>query len=251
TGGAYGQDVQFVDIEQLKKILPGNIAVLYIPCSYALDDQGVAALRNFVNKGGTLWADGLTAWKNETGEIRPTIPGGLSDVFGVEASDIYPVKADEPYSVTSQDERAGELWKLPLELKGATVVLRDRDGKPFATRHHFGKGQVLYFESALTLAYFKRNNSVVQQLIVKPALEAQADAPVQLTKGSDKICFRGLSHPSGPMAILTNWGDAETVVVSFSGHYTVVDALTGKSIPVAHAQGRTVATVELQAGAVA
>ena len=242
--------IQFVDIEQLKNTLPGNIAVLYIPYSYAIDDQGVAALRDFVNKGGTLWADGLTAWKNETGEIRPTIPGGLSDVFGVEASDIYPVKADEPYSVTSQNERAGELWKLPLKLKGAEVVLRDREGKPFATRHRLGKGQALYFESALTLAYFKRNHPGVQGLIVKPALEAQADALVQLTKGSDKICFRGLAHPSGPLAILSNWGDAEPVVVSFRGHYTVSEALTGKSIQVAHAQGRTLATVELQAGAV-
>jgi hypothetical protein len=242
--------VQFVDIEQLKKTLPGNIEVLYTPYSYAIDDLGVAALRDFVNKGGRLWADGLTAWKNETGEIRPTIPGGLSDVFGVEASDIYPVKADEPYSITSQNERAGELWKLPLKLKGAEVVLRDREGKPFATRHRFGKGQVLYFESALTLAYFKRNNPVVQRLIVKPALEAQADALVQMKKGSDTVCFRGLAHPSGPVAILTNWGNADTVAVSFRGDYTVVDALTGKPTQVTHERGRTVATVDLPVGAV-
>lgn len=243
--------IQFVDIKQLTNTLSSNIAVLYAPYSYAIDDQGAAALRDFVNKGGTLWADGLAAWKNETGEIRPTIPGGLSDVFGVEASDIYPVKADEPYSITSQNERAGELWKLPLNLKGAEVVLRDRGGKAFATRHHFGKGQALYFESALSLAYFKRNNPAIQGLIVKPALEAQADALVQLAKGSEKVCFRGLAHPSGPIAILSNWGDAETVTVSFRGRYAAIDALTGKSIQVVHAQGRTLATVELPAGAVA
>jgi len=243
--------IQFVDIEQLKRTLPGNIALLYIPDSYAIDDQGVNALRDFVNRGGTLWADGLTAWKNEMGEIRPTIPGGLSDVFGIEASDIYPVKTDEPYSITSQNERAGELWKLPLDLKGAEVVLRDREGKPFATRHRFGKGQALYFESALSLAYFKRHNPAVQRLIVKPALEAQADALVQVAKGSEKVCFRGLAHPSGPIAIISNWGDAEHVVVSFRGHYRVSEALTGKSIQVGYAQGRTLATVELPAGAVA
>ncbi len=242
--------IQFVDIEQLKKTLPANIAVLYIPYSYAIDDPGVAALREFVNKGGTLWADGLTAWKNEYGEIRPTIPGGLSDLFGVEASDIYPVKVDQPYSVTGQNERAGELWRLPLELKGAEVVLRDRGGKPFATRHHFGKGQALYFESALTLAYFKCSNPVVQRLIAKAALDDQSDMPVLLTKGSEKIGFRGLTCPSGLVAILMNWGDAETVIASFRGRYSVVDEITGKSIPVTHAQGRTLATVELAAGAV-
>ena len=243
--------IQFVDIEQLKGTLPANISVLYVPYSYALDDQGVAALRDFVNKGGTLWADGLTAWKNETGEIRPSIPGGLADVFGVEAYDIYPVKANEPYSITGQNEHAGELWKLPLNSEGAEVVLRDREGKPFATRHRLGKGQALYFESALTLAYFKRNHPFVQRLIVQPALDTQVDALVQLAKGSDKICFRGLAHPSGPLAILSNWGDAETAVVIFRGQYTVSEALTGKPIQVTRAQGRTLATVQLPAGAVA
>ena len=241
---------RFVDIDQLKSKGISGYTVLYAPYSYALDDAAVAAVRDFVTKGGTLWADGLTAWKNETGEIRPTIPGGLSDIFGVEASDIYPVKADEPYSVTEQNELAGELYKLPLELKGAEVVLRDKEGKPFATRHPFGKGQAFYFESALTLAYFKRNNPVVQRWIVEPAMAAQAGAQVQLTKGSDKICFRGLVHPSGPVAILSNWGDADTVVVSFRGDYDVAEALTGKPVQVTHEGGKTVATVELPAGAV-
>ena len=242
--------MQFVDIEQLKKGLINGNEVLYIPYSYALDDQAVAALRNFVSQGGTLWADGLTTWKNETGEIRPTIPGGLSDVFGVEASDIFPVKADQPYSVTEQNELAGELWKLPLQLKGAEVVLRDKAGKPFATSHHYGKGQALYFESALTLGYFKRNNPVVQRWIIEPAVKAQADALVQMKEGSDTVCFRGLAHPSGPVAILANWGNPDTVAVSFRGDYSVVEALTGKPVQVTHEAGRTVARVELPVGAV-
>jgi len=249
--------VDFVDIEQLKSGSADGYRVLYAPYSYAIDDQAVAALRNFVSQGGTLWADGLTAWKNETGEIRPVIPGGpggsggLTDVFGVEASDIYPVKADEPYSVTDQNERAGELWKLPLELKGAEVALRDKDGKPFATRHHFGKGQALYFESALTLGYFKRNHPLVQRWIVQPAIEAQSGALVQMKEGMGAICFRGLAHPSGPVAILSNWGDTETVAVSFLGDYEVTEALAERPVHVTHEGNRTVAAMELPGGAVA
>src|SRR5208282_1366430 len=86
---------RFVDIDQLRAGSLSGYDVLYIPNSYALDDQAVEALREFVKNGGTLWADGLTTWKNETGEIRPTIPGGLTDVFGIQASDIYPVKPAE------------------------------------------------------------------------------------------------------------------------------------------------------------
>jgi beta-galactosidase len=242
--------IHFLDIEQLKKGLAGGCDVLYIPYSYAIDNQAVAALRDYVRQGGTLWADGLTAWKNETGEIRPTIPGGLSEVFGVEASDIYPVKVDEPYSVTDLKEQAGELWKLPLQLRGAEVVLRDREGNPFATTHHFGKGQAFYFESALTLGYSKRSHPLVQQWIVAPAIKAQAEALVRMDKGSDKICFRGLAHPSGPVAILSNWGEAETVVVSFRGDYEVAETLMRQPVQVTHERGTTLATVELSAGAV-
>jgi len=242
--------MQFVDLEQLKKGLAKDVKVLYAPYSYALDDQAVTALRDFARQGGTLWADGLTAWKNERGEIRPTIPGGLSDVFGVEASDIYPVKVDEPYSVTAGNEAAGELWKLPLELKGAQVVQSDREGKPFATSHQFGKGQVLYFESALTLAYFKRANPVVQKWIVGPAVEAQSNAPVQMKRGFETVCFRGLTFPSGLAAVLSNWGASGPVTVVFRGQFRVTDVLSGRPVQVTLEHGSTAATVDLPAGTV-
>ena len=242
--------IRFVDIDQLRAGALGNYAVLYIPYSYAMDDQAVAGLREYVRNGGTLWADGLTTWKNETGEIRPTIPGGLTDVFGIQASDIYPVKVDEPYSVTSQNERGGELWKLPLELKGAEVVMRDRQGKPFATKHQFGKGQALYFEAAVALGYFQRNNPVVQQWIIEPAAKVQVNTLVQVKKGSATVGFRGLESRSGAVAILTNWGGTESVTVSFRGNYAVTDALTNAPVEVAHEQGATLATVRLPTGAV-
>ena len=219
--------------------------MLYIPYSYALDDQALAALKMYVSSGGTLWADGLTGWKDETGKIRPTIPGGLTELFGVEASDLYPMQPDHPYSVTAQKEEGGELWKLPLELKGAEVVLRTPDETPFEVKHAFGKGQVFYFESAVTLAYEKRYNPVVQQWIVGPALDGMSGEDVSLREGSREIMFRGMVQPTGLAAVLSNWGEAQTAVVSFRGACTVVDAITGEAVPVTEENGRTLATVHL------
>jgi hypothetical protein len=45
-------------------------------------------------------------------------------------ADVYPVQPGAPYSVTSQNEQGRELWKLPLEVKGAEVVLRDAAMSP-------------------------------------------------------------------------------------------------------------------------
>jgi len=238
--------VDFVHLEELKSGAARRYSVLYLPYSYALDDQAVQALRDYVQNGGTLWADGLPAWKNEYGEMRPRIPGGLGDVFGADASDIDPV--EKPYSVTAANEQGGELWKLPLVMKGGQVLLRDREGKPFAVHHQFGKGQAIYFATALTLAYRRRNNEQVQKWIVQPALAANDGMPMKLEKGSAEISFRALEAPGRAFAVLSNWGQAETVVVSFPGDYAkVVNALSGTAVKPTRTNGKMVVTMPLPA----
>ena len=240
----------FVDLDQLKSGELQKYDVLYAPYSYAMDDAAIAALKTYVRQGGTLWADGLTGWKDATGSIRPTIPGGLMDLFGVEAKDLYPLQPDHPYSVTAENEQGGELWNLPLELKGGEVVLSTPDGKPFEVKHSFGKGHVIYFESAVSLAYDMRFNPVVQQWIVALALADAIGQPVSLTQGSREIMFRGMVHPDGLAAVLSNWGEAQTAVVSFLGDLKVVDTMSGETVPVTQQDGRTLATVNMKAGAV-
>jgi len=239
---------QFVDIDQLKSGAVKQYPILYAPDSYALDDQGVAALKDYVQQGGTLWADGLTTWKKENSQTRPTIPGGLTDLFGVAATDIYSTQAGASYSVTDHDEQGGELWRLPLQLKGADVIMRDKDNNPFAVKHAFGKGQAYYFGSAVTIAYARRSNPIVQQWIVGPALAQQSRMPVQLNAGSDHVIFRGLTGPSNQYAILSNWGATESVTVSFDGIRKVTDALTGSNLPVHSENSRTMVTLPLNTG---
>ena len=239
---------QYVDIDQLKRGEVNKFAVLYAPADYAMDEATIAALKDYVKQGGTLWADGITAWKNERGKIYPTIPGRLTDLFGVEAVEIYPVQPSHPYSVTPDNELGGELWKMPLEVKGAQVILRDGDGYPFAVKNTYGKGQVYYFESAVTLAYLRRGNPIVHQWILEPALTQVAQMPIQLKQGSDHLLFRGLTGASGSTAILTNWGETQTAVVSFSGTHKIKNAVTGEEVPVTTDNGNTLATVTVAAG---
>ena len=238
--------IDFVHVEELRRGAAQRYRVLYLPYSYALDDQAVQAVRHYVQNGGTVWADGLLAWKDEYGELRPRIPGGLGDVFGAEASDLEPV--EKPYSVTTANEQAGELWKVPLQMKGAQVLVRASDGTLFATRHRFGKGEAIYFGSALTLAYRRRNDPQVEKWIVQPALAVCAEAPVKLEQGSGQISFRALEGPGRAFAVLSNWGHGENVVVSFAGDYAQVEnALSGEAVKAAHGKGSTTVTAFLPA----
>ncbi|HUY12918.1 MAG TPA: beta-galactosidase [Terriglobia bacterium] len=239
----------FIDVDDLKSGGAGKYDVLYLPYSYAIDDHAVSALKDFVRNGGTLWADGLLGWKNEYGAIRPSLPGSLSDVFGWETymADVNPV--EEPYSVTGSNEAAGELWKIPLKLHGAEVLVRDGEGQPFATEHAFGKGKAIYYGAAVTLGYFHRGNPKVQEWITSPAVKASSSALVQLLKASDQVGFRPLHHVTGPVAILTNWGLESEIEIRLAGEYTTVaNVLTDAPVKVTRRDQNTYAELIVPAG---
>ncbi len=63
--------------------------------------------------------------------------------------------------------------------------------------------------------------------------------------------FRGMVQPDGLAAVLSNWGDAQKAVVSFLGDEKVVETITGETVPVTREDGRTLAPLEMKAGAVA
>ena len=69
--------VEFINEDDLRRGAASRYAVLYLPYVYALDDEGVAAVRRYVAEGGTVWADGPLAWKDGQGHVRPEILGGL------------------------------------------------------------------------------------------------------------------------------------------------------------------------------
>src|ERR1035437_5585537 len=96
-----------------------------------------------------------------------------------------------------------------------------------------------------------RSNPMVQQWIVAPSVAGESGEDVSLLQGSREILFRGMVQPDGLAVVLTNWGDAQKVVVSFRGDYTVVDTITGETVPVTEEKGCTLATVNMKAGAVA
>ncbi|MGI0135146.1 MAG: beta-galactosidase trimerization domain-containing protein, partial [Candidatus Micrarchaeaceae archaeon] len=239
----------FINIDELKSGKANGYEVLYLPYCYSMDDGVVEALKEFVRNGGTLWADGLVGWKNEYGDIRPSLPGGLSEVFGLETyvADVDPV--EEAYSVTEAAEKGGELWKIPLQLHGAQVVIRDREGRPFATEHAYGKGRAIYYGAAVSLAYFRRDNPQVLEWIVSPALKASSSSLVQLVRASGQVGFRSLHHSSGPLAILTNWDQDSEIQVRFGGQYeTITDLVSNSQVKVTRRGQYTYTELTLRAG---
>jgi hypothetical protein len=92
-----------------------RFSLLILPNLGALSDAQCEALRQHVNRGGSLLATGATSLYNEWGDARPDY--GLADVFGVHAS--------------------GAAVKLPSRREGARRGAADRfapDGHTYLTR---------------------------------------------------------------------------------------------------------------------
>jgi len=185
--------VDFVDVSELESGRALPYEVLYLPYCYALSSKCCAAIREFVRGGGTVWADGLVGWKDEEGVTRKNPPGELSDVFGVTVEDIEPVW--EPFALRDGGEKTGELWRCIV--KGGEVV-----------EHPFGKGRALYYGTALTLGYLRRETAEAGEWIARPALDAAKGGAVQLGANMEKVGLRVLTVNGGYVAVLTNWGGA-------------------------------------------
>lgn len=240
----------FIDVDELKAGRAANYDVLYLPHCYALDASTAAAVRHFVEAGGTVWADGLLGWKDPYGDLAPKAPLEMASLFGFELHDIESM--EQPFSLGGQADQGGELWRVRLTLQGAEVMLRDNTGMPVATSHRFGKGTAYYYATALSLGYFRRPDAEVRRWIVAPAVERNAVLPVETRDASERIVFRGMTAPSQRIAILGNWGPKSTSAVYFHGEFhRVVEILTGSALEPRRQNGSTTVEVSLENGAVA
>ena len=221
--------VDFVDVSELEAGKANEYRVLYLPYCYALSAKSAAAIRAFVQQGGTVWADGLVGWKDEEGATTQLPPGPLSDVFGFTLEDI---QAEwDPFPLVSAEDRAGELWRCLIPMGTAGALLKGADGRPVAVRHAFGKGQAIYYGTALTLAHLRRETPQVTEWIAAPAVAASEQMPVRLTEGPGHVAFRAMRSGDRYAAVLNDWGAAAEVSLRFPASVrSAVDIISGERI---------------------
>jgi beta-galactosidase len=240
--------VDFLDTSELEAGKAAGYKVLYLPYCYALSLKSAGAIREFVRNGGTVWADGLVAWKDEQGTTKQFPPGPLSDVFGFTVEDID--AAWDPFALSDRDDKAGELWRCLIPPGKGKVLLTGADGRPNAVEHSFGHGRAIYYASALTYAYLHRETPQMTEWIAAPAVEASRDLAVRFVQGPDKLSFRALEAQGRSAAVLNNWGAAGRATVHFSETVqSVVELLSGGTPAVRRSAAGVEADIELAAGA--
>lgn len=144
--------------------------LLIVPNHFLLDEEEAAAIRGFVEAGGTVIMTGLSGVADKNGKIYGTPrPGGLTDVFGVRCAgfyrasdawrygeDTYESAKRGKYGETLYVRRGEECFPVSadyyevLELNGAEAYAQF-EGKELCSVsvNHYGRGTAFYTATEL------------------------------------------------------------------------------------------------------
>lgn len=126
--------------------------LVIVSSAYLVDTKIAAALRGYVERGGTVVTTGYSAKVDATGKWFGTpLPGGMTDVFGLRTNAFY--RSEQPLRVRFEGrELSGtDPYYEVLEPSTAKVLARFEntpDKSPAITVNTFGKGQAIYLATA-------------------------------------------------------------------------------------------------------
>jgi beta-galactosidase len=137
-----------VDVINLAHEDLSRYRLIVAPGMYLMDPATSGAIRNYVEKGGTIVMTAYSAKVNEHNQWFGTpVPGGLTDVFGLRTNEFY--NSDRGLTVRLGDQEAkGTIgFYEVLEPSAASVLARFSnlpDTPPAITENRYGKGRAIY-----------------------------------------------------------------------------------------------------------
>ena len=196
--------------------------VVLAPSLYLVSDQGAAALRRYVEGGGTLLVQYFSGVVDARHQVRTGgYPGAFREVLGIRGEEFRPLAAGD--EVELSDGSSGTVWSEALRAEGAQVVASYTTGalagEPAVTRHSFGAGTGWYVSTRL-------DDRAYAALIARVLAEAGAAPEVPGLPGGVEAVRRRAEDGRGWLFLL-NHTAADQLVVPVAG----VELLTGEPVP--------------------
>ena len=145
-------------------------------------------LENYVNKGGKLIVSGLTGFFDENMHNVMKTGFPLEELFGgnikeiKHVGDLFEVRLDHPDLLLP-----AHLWRSTIKISTAETM-GSFEGEPIASRHRFGRGEVVWIPSMIGLGARKDNNSGLSDLLIGEASGSISLLPVRF-KNHEKGMF--------------------------------------------------------------
>jgi glycosyl hydrolase family 42 (putative beta-galactosidase) len=180
-----------------------------------LSRETAAALREYVNQGGTLVSEARPAWNDDRGFANSVIPGaGLDQVFGVRESELRSPEQitmsrthDFPELFPEQTIQGQTFEEHLKPLRGDVKILATfANGDPAITEAPFGKGHAILIGSFPAAAYEQDQSkaSGAGRLLRSLAEPTGLEPQIQVLAASAAVEARFLDSGSSLILIAIN-----------------------------------------------
>lgn len=188
--------------------------VVFVPSLMLMNRHIERNLRSYVKKGGLIIASprtGAKDWNNNI--IEETLPGNLSDMFGMTIEEYTGLPDGQTVDVRTSEAEIGskgaytcENWIELLSPREAEIAARYQTGiyedRPAVTVNHFGDGTAVYVGSFLDKPFY---SALVEWVIAKVGIEpvlpsAYGFEAIKRTSSDREIVF-ALNHNEKPVQV--------------------------------------------------
>lgn len=172
--------------------------LVVVPTLYLVDDDAAAALRHYVDRGGTVVVTYFSGIVDENDHIRlGGYPGAFRDLLGLTVEEFFPLRAGE--TVHLDDGSSADAWTEWLHPQGAEVLSSYVDGPlpgvPAVTRHRRGRGTAWYVATRLSdKGTADLVHRVLNEADVQPVAQSQPGVEVVRRSGGGRSYLFALNH---------------------------------------------------------
>lgn len=210
--------LDFVSSQDAVRGRLSDYKIVFVPFPVMMSRDVAAAIKSYVQNGGTVVAEARPAWNDERGYASDTIPGmGLDEVFGVHEAEMRPVETAEVFSSDGKTLSFGDGYEETLVPSShAQLIAKYRDGSGAAANNPYGQGHAILIGTFAAMHYQRHpEKSETAQWILKiandsgvqkPILPAIADTGQTPSLASD-FEVRRLAAPDEQFVFLFNYAD--------------------------------------------
>jgi len=256
--------VDFVHVRDLGPERLRAYKLLIVPYPVMMSQEHVAALRRYVQDGGTLVTEARCGWVDEKGFSSPVIPGGgLDEVLGCRESELMPIAKPSALTIKTVDEA------LPLLKPGdkldtlffeetfnvfgsrSRVLAEFGDGRPAMVAAPFGQGQAIIVGSFPGSAYHHFHNPNNAKFFVGLAEWLKVRRPVEVSSSEPDVLVeaRVLEGDGSRVLFAFNRGEKKTLAKlafkSPAAKFKLIDLETGQAVSYSFEEDRVAMAKEL------
>ncbi|MBD2862688.1 beta-galactosidase [Paenibacillus oceani] len=212
--------------------------LLVLPNIVCMSERELEVVQAFTERGGTVIADGLPAWKDADGRLDQGATERAERLFGCRVEDVEidsgPIALFGECGSRTFD---GWFYRAPLRAgEHSRAIAAFGDGRPAATRYAVGAGCALRIGTLLFQHYFVYQPEASKKWLGH-LIAGVVPRCAELQNGDWTLRLRQLEHERGKVLVLIHYGDeAASARIRFDADGIVRDLHDKRDYPVAAGQ---------------